>query len=104
VNFIGGLLVKLPLESCAFPHSDEENLSWTTLDTLMSALSNIREEIKFYDRIVVKYKLPIEVALPNETTNQDIKLFEEVGARDAPVIHGLVVLWATEKVCTFSIY
>jgi TENA/THI-4/PQQC family len=26
VNFIGGLLAKVPLTSCAFPHSDEENL------------------------------------------------------------------------------
>jgi thiaminase len=104
VNFIGCLLAKLPLESCAFLHSDEENLSLTTLDTLMRALSNIREEIKFYDKTVDKYELPIEVAPSNEITNQYIKLFEEVGAKDAPLIHGLVVLRATEKVCTFPIH
>lgn len=69
VNFIGGLLAKLPLEPCAFPHSDEENLPRSTLDTLMGALTNIREEIIFYDKTVDKYQLPVEETPRNETTN-----------------------------------
>ncbi len=102
VNFIGGLLAKLPLALFPFPHTDEENLAWTTLDVLMSALTNIREEITFYDKTVDKYNLPMEEAPPNETTIQYIKLFENASAKDAPLIHGLVVLWATEKVRMFS--
>jgi thiaminase len=98
MNFIGSLLAKLPLKSCAFLNSKHESLLWTTLDMLTSALISIREEIKFYDRTVYKYKLPIKEAPPNETASQYINLFKEAGDKDAPLIHGLVVLWATEKV------
>lgn len=101
VNFIGGLLVKLPLASCAFAHSDQDNLTWKTLDVLISALTNIRQEIEFYDKTVDKYNLVIEEVPPNETTCQYIKLFEDASAKDAPIIHGLVVLWATEQVCMY---
>jgi hypothetical protein len=51
VNFIGGLIAKVPLSSSSFTspggesQSDEENLPWTTLDVLISALTNIRQEI-----------------------------------------------------------
>jgi thiaminase len=99
VNFIGGLLAKLPLASCAFPHSDADNLTWKTLDVLISALTNIRREIEFYDETVGKYNLQADEAPPNDTTSQYIKLFEDASAKDAPMIHGLVVLWATEQVC-----
>jgi hypothetical protein len=49
VNFIGGLIAKLPLASCAFPRPDDDNLPSTTLDLLMSALTNIRQEVEFYE-------------------------------------------------------
>jgi hypothetical protein len=64
----------------------------------MSALINIRQEIEFYDKTVEKYNLPMNETPPNDTTSQYIRLFEEAGARGAPIIHGLVVLWATEQV------
>jgi thiaminase len=99
VNFIGALVARLPLASCAFPNSDQDSLPWKTLDILICALTNIRQEIEFYDKTVEKYNLPIEQAPPNDTTSQYIKLFEDASAKDAPIIHGLVVLWATEQVC-----
>jgi thiaminase len=98
VNFIGGLIAKLPLASCAFPRPDDDNLPWTTLDLLMSALTNTRQEVEFYEMTVDKYNLPIEEAPPNDTTSQYIKLFEDASAKGEPLIHGLVVLWATEQV------
>jgi len=98
VNFIGGLIAKLPLTSCTFPNSDQDKLTWKTLDMLITALTNIRQEIEFYDKTVDKYSLPIEEAPPNDATSQYIKLFEDASAQDTPIIHGLVVLWATEQV------
>jgi thiaminase len=98
VNFIGGLIAKLPLASCVFPNSGQDKLTWKTLDMLIIALTNIRQEIEFYDKTVDKYNLPIEEAPPNDATSQYIKLFEDASAKGTPIIHGLVVLWATEQV------
>jgi hypothetical protein len=105
VNFIGGLLAKIPTSSCAFTSpqpgdlTDEKNLSWTTLDILIGALTNIRQEIDFYTQTVEGYSLPLEEAQPNGTTREYVELFEAASAKGAPVVVGLVVLWATERVC-----
>lgn len=105
VNFIGGLLAKLDLSSC-MPHSSsaehgngQDNLSWMTLNLLIDALTAIRQEINFYNKTADKYNLQLKPAPPTETTKEYIQLFAQ--AKDASILEGLVVLWATEHVWVF---
>ena len=102
VNFIGSLLAKLDLSSCLIPSQstkrDGLDLSWTTLNLLVDSLTSIREEINFYDKIAHKYELRLVEAPPNRTTTEYIQLFAAASAKEAPMLHGLLVLWATEHV------
>ena len=104
VNFIGGLLAKLDLSSCVLPsHSverqiDGETLSRTTFHLLIDSLTAIRQEIDFYDETAEKYKLKLEYAPPDTTTEEYVKLFADASAKEAPLVQGLLVLWATEHV------
>lgn len=104
INFLGGLLAKLDLSSCApaRTHDDFDKLAWETLGVLAGALTNIRREIEFYDETAEKYRLELQQEPPNETTKAYIRLFEEAGAPETPMLHGLVVLWATENVSGFE--
>ena len=105
VNFIGGLLAKQDLSPCVFssrssePQIKGKTLSRMTLDLLVDSVTAIRQEIDFYDETAKKYKLDLQYAPPNDTTNEYIKLFTDASAKDAPLLHGLLVLWATEHVC-----
>jgi thiaminase len=107
VNFIGSLLAKLPMSSSAFTspsgpkQTEEENLPWKTLDVLIHALTNIREEIDFYTKTVEGYGLPMDEVGEkemNEVTRNYVKMFERVGDKEVSLLQGLVVLWATETV------
>lgn len=108
VNFIGRLLAKLGLLSALFPSDSDkfdkerERLSRLTMDLLIDSLTNIRREIDFYDETAKKYHLDLEQASPNKTTREYINLFEDASAKDEPLLHGLLVLWATEHVCPSS--
>ena len=103
VNFIGSLLAKLDLSSCVIPsQSTKDNgkdLLWTTFNLLVDSLNSIREEISFYDKIVDKYKLHLEEVPPSLVTNEYAQLFANSSTKEAPILHGLLVLWATEHVC-----
>ncbi|KAL8823381.1 MAG: hypothetical protein Q9191_005909 [Dirinaria sp. TL-2023a] len=102
VNFIGALLAKLDLLPSVFPsHSAErqvggENLSRTTFDLLVDSLTAIRQEIDFYDKTADKYKLELQYAPPSKTTEEYMNLFADASVKEVPLLHGLVVLWATE--------
>ncbi len=107
MNFIGALLAKVPLLSSAFPSRTsaaeheplgEGNLQWTTVDLLTSALKNIRHEIDFYTQTAEKYQLKLDPVPPSATTRDYIQLFAEAGAKEAHILEGLVLLWATEYV------
>lgn len=98
VNFIGRLIAKVDLTSYAFPTSEEDNLHWQTLNTLLTALCAIKTEIEFYNSTVDKYDLHLEKSGPNEVTNQYVRLFEESSQEGKPMVWGLTVLWATEFV------
>ena len=105
VNFIGGLLAKIDLFPWAFPLQsaerkiEGESLSRATLNLLIDSLMAIRQEIDFYDKTADEYKLELEYAPPDDVTKQYMELFAEVSAKEAPLVYGLVVLWATESVC-----
>ena len=102
VNFIGSLLAKIDLSSCVIATQatshDGKNLSWTTFNLLVDSLNSIRDEISFYDKTADKYKLPLDEAPPNKTTNEYTELFADASAKETPILHGLLVLWATEHV------
>ena len=106
VNFIGALLAKLDLFPIVFPSQSaerqaegEESLSRTTFDLLVDSLTAIRQEIDFYDKTADRYKLELKYAPPTNTTKDFIKLFADASVKEAPLLHGLLVLWATEHVC-----
>ena len=105
VNFIGSLLAKLDLFPCVFPsqsaerQEEGENLTQTTLGLLIDSLTAIRQEIDFYAKTADKYELELKYAPPNDTTKEYMNLFSDASAKEAPLLHGLLVLWATEHVC-----
>lgn len=71
---------------------------------IISALTAIRQEIDFYDKTVAKYSLPLdrEEKEMNPVTGEYVALFEAADAKDAEMLKGLVVLWATERVCNVA--
>ena len=109
VNFIGRLISKINLAPYAFPltpkdeTSGPENLQWKTLNTLISALQNIKTEIEFYDDVVEKYGLELEREGEDDVTRRYRELFEESSAVGKPIVWGLVVLWGTEHVSLGSL-
>ncbi|MCJ1238626.1 hypothetical protein MMC14_006616 [Varicellaria rhodocarpa] len=76
VNFIGSLLAKLDL---SFMRD-----------------SFAAEQISFYEKTADKYKLPLKEAPPNRTTEEYVQLFAAASAKEAPLLKGLLILWATE--------
>ena len=115
VSFIGSLLSKLDLSHLAqsnakignkeVQNDDGQSLLRATMDVLIDSLSAIRQEIDFYDQTAKKYDLALEPAEMSGVTREYVELFKEAGKEYKGLLHGLVILWATEHVgSAFSFY
>ncbi|KAL8950596.1 MAG: hypothetical protein Q9222_003376 [Ikaeria aurantiellina] len=94
VRFIGRLLGRLHVPVYE-KQDDTEYLRRLTLNLLVDTLIAVRQEIDFQEQTARKYNLILEYAPPNETTTEYMRLFEEVSAERAPMVLGLLALWAT---------
>ncbi len=75
-------------------------LLWRISTCLIGALQNIQREIGFFEDVSRRYGLNLEGAAMAPETRAYIALFDRI-ATEAPLLEGLVVLWATEK-CYFK--
>lgn len=103
VNFIGALIARVHL-----PHShvpDKANsLRWRILKLLSGCLSNIQNELDFFDQTAARYGLQLDRGArdgvpfePFVTTKQYEGLFRAFGSDTSmSLLEGLVVLWGTE--------
>jgi thiaminase len=106
VSFIGRLISKVNLSKSPIPKAgvssgdeeNSENLPFRTLQSLSGALQGILDEITFYNSTAIKYNLNLIPAPENKTSTAYRHLFESASSDAAPLLHGLVVLWATELV------
>ncbi|KIJ04659.1 hypothetical protein PAXINDRAFT_164809 [Paxillus involutus ATCC 200175] len=106
-RFIAQLITKIPLDApSSLPPSPEgtQDLSTQTLRVLVDCLTNIVQEVSFFDNTARKYALEI-----GGTRKEDQIWVERKGTRDytaemarvaalGTLEEGLVFLWAMEKV------
>jgi len=89
------------------------------MDLLISSLTNVRREVKFFEQTAKAYGLDISVPEPTlkkreeeiEVESEGLKLYGgvfEVGERiergECSWLEGLVALWGTEIVSLFSTF
>ena len=107
IKFVGRLLTKINLDDSSMsPRAKtgsrgRENLvdfQVRALDILVGFLNALKRELDFYDETVSKFDLHFEPKPPNTTTEAYVELFEMASEENLPLLHGLVVLWATEFV------
>ena len=104
VKFIGMMLAKIRYPTSA----GMDGLQWRLTDVLISALTNIRRELAFFEHVAKKYNLNLETPSPGQeifattpTTRAYLDLFGNVSGPNASILEGMTVLWATEK-CYYS--
>jgi hypothetical protein len=91
--------------SNTFPPFPRAYIACRLADLILSSLTNIRRELKFFEDVSSRYSLNINVS-PGEES-EGVKLYrtlffgtgEGVEAGSISILEGLVVLWGTEKVC-----
>lgn len=112
VRFIGLLLAKVHLPTTPSPLNTNGNGNGKTiqekiLDILISALTNIRTELAFFEDVAREYELDLNTPLAGlegyegkfsagPITQGYIDMFVSAGSSGASLLEGLVVLWATE--------
>ena len=68
----------------------------------MDALTNIRRELRFFEDVAARYGLDLTAAEVSEGVTRYRELFRSVGEDvergKRGFLHGLVLLWGTEKV------
>ncbi len=116
VRFIGLLLAKVHLPTTPSPPSpanakaNDENgkaIQEKVLDILISALTNIRTELGFFEDVAREYGLDLNTPLAGlegyegrfsagPITRGYIDMFVSAGSAGTSLLEGLVVLWATE--------
>ena len=104
VRFIGMMLSKMRLPTTP----GTTNVQWQVTDMLISALTNIRRELLFFEDVAERYGLDLETPWPGEgtfapttTTRGYLDLFMNAASPGASLLESMVVLWATEK-CYYS--
>lgn len=104
VRFIGMMLSKIKLPTAA----GTTGIDWQVIDLLISALTNIKRELLFFEDVAKRYGLDIEAPWPGEhsfgptpITRGYLDLFMNAASPGASLLEGMVVLWATEK-CYYS--
>ncbi|KAA6416333.1 MAG: hypothetical protein FRX48_01053 [Lasallia pustulata] len=104
VRFIGMMLSKFKLPSAA--HTNRN--SWYALDILISALTNIKRELLFFEDVAQRYGLDLETPWPGEDsfgptpiTRGYLDLFMNAASPAASLLEGMLLLWATEQ-CYYS--
>jgi len=70
------------------------------LDLFIDALTNVRSEIKFFERTAGRYGLGIDAEEESEAVGEYKTLFEET-AEKGDMLRTMVLLWGTEKVSPF---
>ena len=104
VRFIGMMLSKIKLPIAA----GTKGIDWQVMGILISALTNIKRELIFFDDVAKRYGLDLEAPWPGEEkfiptpiTRGYLDLFMNAASPGASLLEGMVVLWATEK-CYYS--
>jgi hypothetical protein len=95
LQFIGALIGKLRLPATA---NSQSHPMYRTMDLLISAINNIRREMRFFEITATKYGIQLTDDPPNFVTRSYLDLFTSVSSPSASLLEGLVVLWATEHV------
>jgi hypothetical protein len=95
LQFIGALIGKLRLPAVQNP---QIHPAFRTLDLLISALSNIRREMTFFEITAAKYNIHLTDEAPDFITKAQIDLFSAASSSSASLLEGMVVLWASEHV------
>lgn len=97
VRFLGGMLKRLRLPSDIYIStvSSQTTLEYRVFDLLVGALTNIQREMKFFEHTCGEYALDLDTRAQAEpVTRSYADMFGSVP--DKGLLHGLVVLWATE--------
>lgn len=104
VRFVGMMLSKIKLPTAAVT----TGIDWQVMGLLISALTNIKRELLFFEDVAKKYGLDLETPWPGEDlfgpnpiTRGYLDLFMNAASPGASLLEGMVVLWATEK-CYYS--
>lgn len=97
ITFIGAMLSKIPVP-CV--QDRKATLEWKTVDLLIDALANIREEMELFERTAREegWLDGISDVKTQRETRAYMDLFAGATARGRPLVVGLVVLWATEEI------
>jgi hypothetical protein len=93
LQFLGALIAKIRLPPASNP---QFHPMYRTMDLLISAINNIRREMRFFEITATKYSIQLTDDAPNFVTRSYLDLFSSVSAPGASLLEGLVVLWATE--------
>lgn len=108
VRFIGLLLAKVHLPTTPSPANENgKAIQEKILDILISALTNIRTELGFFEDVAREYELDLNTPLvglegyegrfsAGPITQGYIDMFVSAGSAGTSLLEGLVVLWATE--------
>jgi hypothetical protein len=95
LQFLGALIGKIRLPQAA---NSQFHPMYRAMDLLISAINNIRREMRFFEITATKYSIQLDDDAPNFVTRAYVDLFASVSAPGASLLEGLVVLWATEHV------
>jgi hypothetical protein len=95
LQFIGTLIGKIRLPPAS---NSQFHPMYRTMDLLISAINNIRREMRFFEITATKYGIQLTEDPPNFITRSYIDLFASVSSPAASLLEGMVVLWATEHV------
>jgi len=112
IRFAALLLANVRLSGRVDRSSFEERL----LDLILSSITNVRRELKFFEDVASRYNLNISSSSSSSISKDENdpgvsegvklyrKLFFEVGeaveSGTMGMLEGMVLLWGTEVVCT----
>ncbi|KAL4868851.1 hypothetical protein BDV12DRAFT_208922 [Aspergillus spectabilis] len=109
VRFIGLLLAKVDLPRMPSATRDSKlDVNEKVLGILVDAITNIQEELGFFEAVALEYGLDLNTPFetesseevspfsPSPITHAYIDMFMAAGSPGVSLLEGLVVLWATE--------
>jgi thiaminase len=96
VTFAATLLSKVRIPT---PSNRLETLEWRIADSLIAALTSIKDEIKLFEDVAKDqgWSDVLDATVPDRATREYQGLFATAAGPNASVLRGLVVLWATEE-------
>lgn len=93
--FLGQLIGKIRLPEVENPQEDAE---WRAFDLLVSALNNAKRELEFLRSTKDKCGLRNNFDAPGPAAKGLVDLMQSASAPSAPLLEGMIVLWAVEYV------